>query len=614
MTTPGRDPEADPRNDRALRRINQILGGLIRNGSIVNGPDGFVVTGSGSSGSSRSSIAAALLADFDDDFPEFLPGPRGPRGFSGSSAPGGFQLYNADITPDSPSADDDEFDTGSLDTGVWTVLDNDSTLTVAVGDYGLLLTKVGVSGDSNGGIFRTAPVGDFSIVTKVQLGGYYSNYTFAGLFIAQDLGANPTTADMHVNAYFAQEDGGTQSFVRVLAYSAYNSFAGSLQAIFGGMYQVVYLRIRRISSDIFYDVSGDGVGWINITAESSPFTISTVGLFVANATNAGAPDAFAYFRFWRMQTGTALNNPILGGFTATEGPAGPSGSGGGSVLNTIINGRLTLTSATPVTTSDVTGASTIYFTPYRGGNVSLYNGTSWQSHTLTEVSLALSGLTSGKNYDVFLYNNSGTLTLELSAAWTNDTTRADAIALQNGVVIKSGFSTRRLVGTIRTTGTTTTESSRAKRFVSNLYNEVELSLFACPGYNDNNTATNLSITSSSYDRVNGGTNDLVEFVSCESREFHIAYKGSILAPAVNSINVGIGLDSITNASVNDGTIDSVNGSNFSMPYDAYISAGYHYIQQLATVSGGTGTIRVDGDRNGSAADPMRSYMTGYIPG
>jgi hypothetical protein len=143
-------------------------------------------------------------------------------------------------------------------------------------------------------------------------------------------------------------------------------------------------------------------------------------------------------------------------------------------------GRLTLESGVGVSTADQTAKSTLYYTPYLHGGLSLYDGTSWKVYTLAEMSLALSGLTSGKNYDVFVYDNAGTLTLELSAAWTNDTTRADALAKQDGVQVKSGSTTRLWLGTIRTTGTTTTEDSAGgsttqvggKRFVWNAHNRV----------------------------------------------------------------------------------------------------------------------------------------------
>jgi len=54
-------------------------------------------------------------------------------------------------------------------------------------------------------------------------------------------------------------------------------------------------------------------------------------------------------------------------------------------------GRLTLTSGTPVTTSDVTAATSVYYTPYVGNKISLYNGWEWIFHEFSELSLSLSG-------------------------------------------------------------------------------------------------------------------------------------------------------------------------------------------------------------------------------
>ncbi|MBI3273339.1 MAG: hypothetical protein HYZ53_30400, partial [Planctomycetes bacterium] len=149
--------------------------------------------------------------------------------------------------------------------------------------------------------------------------------------------------------------------------------------------------------------------------------------------------------------------------------------GGTSVINGVCEGRLTLTSGTPVTTADVTAAGTLFFTPYKGNRVALHDGSAWSVSTFTERSLSLT-LTSGKNYDVFLFDNAGTLTLELSAAWTNDTTRADALAVQDGVYVKSGATTRRYLGTLRASAANQTEDSKTKRFVWNYYNRTHRAL------------------------------------------------------------------------------------------------------------------------------------------
>jgi hypothetical protein len=57
--------------------------------------------------------------------------------------------------------------------------------------------------------------------------------------------------------------------------------------------------------------------------------------------------------------------------------------------------------------------------------------------------------------------------------WTNDTTRATALVLQDGVLVKSGTPGDRYLGTFRTTGTTgQCEDSATKRYVWNYYNRV----------------------------------------------------------------------------------------------------------------------------------------------
>lgn len=145
--------------------------------------------------------------------------------------------------------------------------------------------------------------------------------------------------------------------------------------------------------------------------------------------------------------------------------------------------RLTLTTATPVTSADVTAATTLYFSPYTGRRCTVFDG-SGNPTTLTspEISIAVPATVS-QMYDVFVYNNSGTLTLEL-LAWTNDTTRATAIVLTGaldaaGIYTKSGDTTRRYVGSFRTTTVSgQTEDSKAKRYVWNYYNRIERFMYA----------------------------------------------------------------------------------------------------------------------------------------
>lgn len=69
--------------------------------------------------------------------------------------------------------------------------------------------------------------------------------------------------------------------------------------------------------------------------------------------------------------------------------ATPSGGGGGSTLNGEPGGRLTLTTGVPVTTSNVTAATTIYWTPYVNDTSYLYGSPTasvWNPYTFTQYS------------------------------------------------------------------------------------------------------------------------------------------------------------------------------------------------------------------------------------
>ena len=146
------------------------------------------------------------------------------------------------------------------------------------------------------------------------------------------------------------------------------------------------------------------------------------------------------------------------------------------LINGVCEGRLTLVSGTPVTTADQTAKTTVYFTPYKGNRIAVYDGTNWILKEFTEKSVAVPA-TTVTPFDIFIYDNAGTLTLE-TANWTNDTTRATALTTQDGVYVKSGATTRRYLGTGRTTGSSgQCEDSLLARFLWNYYNRVSRKQF-----------------------------------------------------------------------------------------------------------------------------------------
>lgn len=143
--------------------------------------------------------------------------------------------------------------------------------------------------------------------------------------------------------------------------------------------------------------------------------------------------------------------------------------------------RLTVVSGNAAPTTDQTAKGTLYLTSTENDGsaittahcqITIYDGTRSREYDVTELSLSLTGLlTNARPHDVWVYDNAGTLTLEV-LAWTNATTRATALAYQSGTTVKTGATTRRWIGTIYATGTGTTEDSTAKRFVWNAYNQL----------------------------------------------------------------------------------------------------------------------------------------------
>lgn len=245
-------------------------------------------------------------------------------------------------------------------------------------------------------------------------------------------------------------------------------------------------------------------------------------------------------------------------------------------------GRLTSTTGVPVPTTPVTTVSTIYYTPYIHNHVRLYNGTLWKDYTFTEVSLALSGLTSGKNYDVFLYDNASVLTLELSAAWTNDTTRADAVSLQNGTLVKTSANTRRLVGTIRATGATSTTDTLAKRFVASYDNRVSRRLLK------NYTGANYAYTTAAWRQANGSAAEQVEFVQSVSGAVSVKkfVQMSSMTTALTNAFMSIGLDAVSSGAtqyVGVGTMANHSAGTVSFVTQILefvaddLAAGYHFL-------------------------------------
>jgi len=266
----------------------------------------------------------------------------------------------------------------------------------------------------------------------------------------------------------------------------------------------------------------------------------------------------------------------------------------GSINNTINNiasGRLTLTSGVPVTTTDVTAATTIYYTPYRGNGILLYNNGAWVQYTFGEILSAVPAVAS-QMYDVFAYPLNNVVTLDLQP-WTNDTTRAIPLTTQSGVYVLTGNTSYRYLGSFRTTSSAGhTEDSVANRFVWNYYNRV------IKGMTVFDTAVIWSVNNQTL-QANSSTANQLNFIigiSEDVVEAQVVWSAQSDAGAV--VWAGIGLDSTTTYSPNcyyGATTTTHSGpSGFyctgSSQYTGYPGIGLHALTWLNSSDKLTGFI------------------------
>lgn len=255
--------------------------------------------------------------------------------------------------------------------------------------------------------------------------------------------------------------------------------------------------------------------------------------------------------------------------------------------------RLTLTAGVAVTTADVTGATTVFCSPYKGNAISLFDGVgTWNTRYSAEFSIALGTLTANIPYDVFCYDNASVPTLEI-LAWTNDSARATPLALQNGVYVKTGATTRRYLGTFRTTSTTQTEDSLLNRYLWNYYNRIPRFLIG-----QNAGAPSWTYTTNTVRQANAATTAQVSFVigvNEDAQRFTLATSSSNTNASVG-MAAGLGFDSTTQFySYSTSPVSMSAVANAAIVHNAtlylnpgFTSAGRHFVTWLE-ISQATGT-------------------------
>lgn len=247
-------------------------------------------------------------------------------------------------------------------------------------------------------------------------------------------------------------------------------------------------------------------------------------------------------------------------------------------------GRLTLTSGSPEA-DNVGAAANVYFTPnFEGNLVSLFNGSVWVLYEFSEVTLSLSGLAANTNFDVFLYDNGGTLTLD-GTAWTNATTRATALTTVTGVLVKSGATTRRYLGTFRTTGTVgQTTDIAAFRYVWNYYNRLRKAVQIT------DTTDSWSYASTTWRAWNNNVANSIGIVSgLDNALLDVTFVGLCAGSGV----VGLNLDSAGKDDLAPAVYSSASVVPLSTRFCKRPGLGYHFLQLSEASITGTTTFYGD---------------------
>lgn len=248
-----------------------------------------------------------------------------------------------------------------------------------------------------------------------------------------------------------------------------------------------------------------------------------------------------------------------------------------------------------------------------GGNLVLsrYNGISINIDGTNQtipgagVSLAASGVSASTFYYIYVYMNSGTMTLEYS-------TTAYTINSSTGIPQKSGDSTRTLVGAAYTTAGSAWADANGTRYVLSYFNRRRRS-------STTTFSANVSSQSSSSTVVEVDSSIRNGFISWSDEIVDITMDGSFFYIAGGSILVlGIGIDA-TNSFVKNSLIYS-NAALYALETLRYEASGLtensaHYVtinhlsnSATTTIYGGAITLGAVSPTRGPGSSIVLTYM------
>lgn len=219
-----------------------------------------------------------------------------------------------------------------------------------------------------------------------------------------------------------------------------------------------------------------------------------------------------------------------------------SSGGGGSTLSAP-QGRVSLTTGVAVPTTDVTGATSHYYTPGVGKYVPVTtDGVNFAMTVFSEMSQATTDNTkspaavaNNSLYDIFVWSDGGTLRATRGPAWSSGTSRGTGAGTSeidfgtdfptNNVDITNGPAANMgvLVATVRSNGSAQLVDTKAQRWVSNAYNAVPRPLVVREATND------WPYSTGTWRQTNGSTANQFDIVQCLGGGYAEAYAQSFVS-------------------------------------------------------------------------------------
>jgi hypothetical protein len=262
------------------------------------------------------------------------------------------------------------------------------------------------------------------------------------------------------------------------------------------------------------------------------------------------------------------------------------------------DGRAYLATQSPYQDGSSSGNSTLYFGPtfYTGNKISVWSSilNKWVTHTFAEISIALTGLTTGTLYDFYGYWDEPTQTLKFDptfVAWSGGAPVGRGAL--DGKVVKASDHTRLLLGFFKAASATTTLSWVGSRWLYSQYNQAQLLLRAV------DLTTFWAYSSAIWREAHGLSIDGISrfsFVVSPNSPGQIQITNFQTISAPSNANVagfsGIGVDSSNPSSYAGWVLVGYAGSNgsessVSCQYSQIMTPGYHYITRVEYVAEGS---------------------------